>query len=139
MVTGLTSRTYEGRLQELGLPSLELRRERGDYIQAFRILTGVDKVNPTTWFDLAKDRPRLGAATTRQTDSTLAIEPRRANTQLRRNFFSVRIADKFNNLPEEIKAATTVNSFKNMLDKFLGLPALRSKDGRGRLRQPKSV
>ena len=36
MVTGLSSRTYEGKLNELGLTSLEERRKRGDLIQMWK-------------------------------------------------------------------------------------------------------
>ena len=49
-VTVLNSHTYEGRLQELCLDSLEERRKKGDMIIAFKVQTGKNNVDPPTWF-----------------------------------------------------------------------------------------
>jgi hypothetical protein len=40
MVEGLSKRDYEDRLMSLGLTSLEKRRQRGDLIETFKLLTG---------------------------------------------------------------------------------------------------
>ena len=76
-VTNLTSQTYEDRLKELGLDSLAERRKRGDLIQAYKVFSGHDNVDPATWFkrsipvdrqvQLVLDRPTVeGAVTTRR-------------------------------------------------------------------------
>jgi ribonuclease P/MRP protein subunit RPP40 len=115
-MTNLTSRTHEERLAELGLTSLEERRKRGDMITMFRILTGKDKVDPGLWFTMAT--PRDGATGTRQNLGFLNVEkPARSRLEQRRNQFSQRVADDWNLLPDWVKKATTVNSFKNYLDK----------------------
>ena len=44
MVTNLKGRTYSQRLMELGMITLEERRERGDLIQAYKVLTGKEMV-----------------------------------------------------------------------------------------------
>ena len=49
-------------------------------------------------------------------ESVLVIE--RARLETRRNFFSIRAAKKWNELPEAVKNCTSVNSFKNMYDKW---------------------
>ena len=41
------------------------------------------------------------------------------NLQLRNSFFSQRVVNDWNNLPDTVVSAPTVNSFKNRLDKFL--------------------
>ena len=50
MVSGLKGKNYEQRLAEIGLDTLQNRRRRADLIQTFKILKGIDKVNPSTWF-----------------------------------------------------------------------------------------
>ena len=40
----------------------------------------------------------------------------------RGKFFSNRVVKEYNDLPDNVKQATTINSFKNALDKFRGTP-----------------
>ena len=44
MIPGLRSITYEEKLKRLKLPSLALRRLRGELIETFKILKGFDDV-----------------------------------------------------------------------------------------------
>ena len=62
MVTNFKGRTYEEKLAEAGMVTLEERRRRGDLIQAFRVMNGIDDVDPSLWFTPAGERE--GAATT---------------------------------------------------------------------------
>ena len=118
LMTNLKSKTYEGRLKELALTSLVERRKRGDLITMYRIMTGKDKVDPARWFTMTT--PRGGALSTRQNNGWLNVEkPPRSNLELRRNQFSQRVIDDWNWLPDWVKKAKTVNSFKNSLDKHL--------------------
>ena len=89
-VTNLKSRTYEGRLQELQLDTLEVRRNRGDLLQAYRV-------------------------TTRQTAGYL-FYPQQWRGEIRRNFWSVRVVEPWNSLPDLVKKAETLHCFKNALD-----------------------
>ena len=50
MVAGLSGRTYEERLAELGMVTLEERRHQADMAQVFKILRGHDRVEPGHWF-----------------------------------------------------------------------------------------
>ena len=97
-VTNLNSHTYEERLKELALDSLEERRKRGDLIQAYRVFSGHDKVNPGFW---NVDMPKW-------------------NGEIRRNFWSVRVCDPWNSLPDSVKMTETMNGFKNSLDEKMG-------------------
>ena len=45
MVPEMVEMTYEERLREMDLLTLEQRRERGDLIQVFKLLQGLDKVD----------------------------------------------------------------------------------------------
>ena len=99
MMSNLTSKNYDDRLEELGLTSLEERRRRGDMITVFRILTGKDKVDPSQWFKMAV--PREGATGTRQNMGYLNVEKTSGSRlDLRRNQFSQRVVDDCNLLPD---------------------------------------
>jgi hypothetical protein len=50
IISGLKGATYEGKLAELGLTSLEERRRQTDMLQTFKILRGFDRVRSDTWF-----------------------------------------------------------------------------------------
>ena len=47
---------YEERLKRTGLMTLEDRRIRGDLIQAFRIIGGIDKVDYKNYFKLSEEK-----------------------------------------------------------------------------------
>ena len=91
MVAGLRSRNYVDKLKEVGLTTLEERRTRGDMIQTFRIIQGVDNVETGTWFTMANEREREGATSTRNNRDTTRLVEGDNNYKLRRNFFSQRV------------------------------------------------
>ena len=49
-------------------------------------------------------------------EAVLVVE--RARLETRRNFFAIRAAKKWNELPEVVKNSTSVNGFKNIYDKW---------------------
>ena len=49
MITGLKGRTYEDKLNELGLMSRKKRRRRFDLIQTYKILTRKNHVDMNIW------------------------------------------------------------------------------------------
>ena len=55
MVANFRSRNYQDKLKEAGMLTLEQRRERGDLIHMFRIMTGKDDVHYSTWFQRLSD------------------------------------------------------------------------------------
>ena len=116
MVAGLKGRSYLDKLREVNLTTLEERRERGDMIQAFRIVQGLDNVEMGTWFQLANQREREGAVTTRLNSDTTRLVEMESRYENRRNFFSQRVPSKWNRLPESTRQQTTVLSFKAAYD-----------------------
>ena len=48
----------------------------------------------------------------------LKLQKPQVNTLLRHNSFTVRVVNPWNNLPEQVTSAPTVNTFKNRLDKY---------------------
>ena len=122
MVSNIAKGSYEERLKALNLTTLEERRWRGDMIQTWRIMTGKDRVEASTWFDFEADRPREGATTTRNAAGHHAIRPRQFKYRERGEFFTNRVVKDYNELPDSVKKAQNINIFKNRLDDHRGTP-----------------
>ena len=52
LIPGMAGLSYEERLSGLGLYSLEFRRVRGDLIETYKILTGLDKIDSERMFPM---------------------------------------------------------------------------------------
>ena len=117
MVSNLRGATYEEKLAELGMVTLEKRRLRGDLIQMYKTMSGKDNVDLDTWFRPAQ--PNDNGPTTRAASGHLNVMRNEGRTEVRRNFWSVRVCDTWNNLPDLIKEQTSTNGFKNSLDNFM--------------------
>jgi hypothetical protein len=93
-------------------------RKRGDLITAYKVVEGKDRVDPATWFTMC--RPADDGVTTRRQGGYRNVEANKWRGEIRRNFWSVRVVDPWNSLPDEIKQQDTLNGFKNSLDNFNG-------------------
>ena len=110
MVTGLRGNSYEERLEELGLTTLEERRHQLDMLQTYKIVHGKDKVNRDTWFRMVGSSDRG----TRAASDPLNMRIPAPRTELRKMFFSQRVPTVWNQVPAAIKAARTAGSFKRL-------------------------
>ena len=123
MTSGLTG-TYEEKLRQVGLTSLKDRRIRGDLIQTYKILHQVDDIPVSTFFTIAganhSHATRFAGPSDQQTSAlNLAVHPSRLNQlDVRRYFFSQRVVNEWNALPNYVKHANSVNDFKNKFDNF---------------------
>ena len=96
--------------------SLEKRRRRFDLIQTYKILTGKDHVDMNIWFTMVgTDTARI----TRNTAYHRNLVPKRSRSDIRQNFFSNRVVTDWNNLPDNVKDAKTLASFKTLLDQAM--------------------
>ena len=118
MVSGLSSNTYEERLLEIGLQSLEDRRKRLDMVQTFKIIQGIDNVDKHHWFTFLNDS-RSTDIMTRASADNLNLQLPRSRTEVRKNFFSSRVVPQWNSLPYEVKRSKTVTEFKRKYDQVL--------------------
>ena len=112
MIPGLQGDSYEEKLRELHLMSLESRRNRTDMVTTYKILTGIDNVDHGTWFETYGNSNRL----TRNSSCPLNIVPKHARTDIRAGFFSQRVVNQWNNLPSTIKLSPSIASFKRAYD-----------------------
>ncbi len=93
MISGLKGESYEEKLLELDLPTLEERRHHADMVQTFKILVkGIDRVEHSTWFQLAAE----GGRATRSADCPQNLQQMAARLEVRRNFFSNRVIESWN-------------------------------------------
>jgi len=98
LILELRGLDYEERLSRLGLYSLKFRRMRGNLIETYKIMMGIDKVEAGR-FPLAGE--------TRTRGHSLKIKGSRCRTELRSNFFTQRFVNLWNSLPSEAVEATT--------------------------------
>ena len=107
--------SYTERLEQLELTTLEERRSRGDAIEVYKYLRGFLDIERETIFKTNEaTQPK-----TRHQHSFMPLTIPRANTDLRKNFFSVRGAKLWNCLPSNIRESNSVNGFKNAYDAYM--------------------
>ena len=109
MVPGLRKLPYSERLEKLGLTTLEERRTRGDLIQTYKILNGIEKI------ELCVEPVFREEAITRGHKQRYSREV--CANETRQNFLTNRIANEWNRLPEEVVSSKTTDEFKARLDR----------------------
>ena len=93
MIPELRDLSYESRLLECGLTTLETRRLRGYQIEVFKIVNGCEDVDKNMLFKLKE------GCRTREHEATLVQEQCRLDT--RKYSFSQRVINKWNKLPND--------------------------------------
>jgi len=110
LIEGIKDKSYSERLSHCGLISMEKRRVRGDLIQVFKMLKDRDRVDFNKFFEIQSSNRTRG--------HNCRLVKRRCNLDIRKYFFSQRVVNTWNNLPQSVVDADSVNSFKNRLDQF---------------------
>ena len=118
MISGLRSRDYAAKLQELDLWSLQKRRVMCDLIQVYKVANEIGNVKCGLQFN--QDRVANNIPTRHQADPLNRVK-KRANLDIRKYFFCNRVVDKWNEIPTAIKQANTVPRFKRELVKWMKL------------------
>ena len=115
--------TYEEKLKNAGLTTLEKRRERGDAIEAFKTINGFNRVQKNNWFKFESIDARPTRSNTIVTNEgekrrQHVMKGETARLEVRRNFYNVRIVKKWNEIPDWVKEKESINAFKNAYDKW---------------------
>ena len=116
MVSGLQATSYEERLKEIGLWTLEKRRQMFDMVQVYKVLNNIGNVE----ISLSKIGENISSRiNTRSQSDSLNLVKNRSSLDIRKHFFTERVVDQWNRLPSEVKHAPTLRIFKNAIKKCL--------------------
>ena len=107
LIPNLKEMNYNERLKVLKLPSLQYRRVRGDIIEAYKYLHKIYDVSPCPL--TLDDNP----VSTR--GNSLKLKKTRCNKSVTQKFFTHRVVDPWNGLPDHVVLAPTLNTLKNRL------------------------
>ena len=110
LLHGLKGLNYTQRMKELGLPSLQYRRSRADMVEVFKIIKNIDKCDKNKLFTIQQSVRTRG--------HNQKIFKKQYRLELRKHFFSQRVINDWNNLPDELVNSDTVNQFKSRLNNF---------------------
>lgn len=100
--------SYQDRLRNLNMPSLQHRRLRGDIIETYKIVTGLYDVDKETFFKPARQLGTRGHCH--------KLYKQHAGSFLKQKSFGNRVVNEWNQLPKHVVEAKSVNTFKNLLD-----------------------
>src|SRR5262249_5723940 len=117
LIPGLYDMSYADRLQVLGQDSLELRRIKLDLCKTYSIYHGLCCIPKDVFFADGDDRTRGNCCKLKLLTSTI---------DCRRHFFSFRIVEYWNALPDALVTLHSLHLFRCALDKHKFQPLLKS-------------
>ncbi len=111
MIPSLCNKSYEERLSNLNMFSLEKRRLRGKLIECFKILNSFTNVDTSKLFMIDD--------TLRTRNNGIKLKCRQVNSDYTKVFFSNVVVREWNKLPPSVVQCNTIDFFKNKLDRHI--------------------
>jgi hypothetical protein len=120
MVEECKGMDYEERLRFMKLTTLEIRRERADLIEVYKILNGLEGLREEDSFVRRSNVVTGGMPIRTNTrGNSFKLYKKGVKLDVAKYSFGNRVVDSWNKLPDTVVKAETVNAFKGRLDKFL--------------------
>ena len=111
LIPGLRDLRYEERLKERELTTLETRRLRGDQIESFKILKGYVNIDSNIFFETKETKITRG--------HNFTLVKKQSRLDVRKFSFFRSSINVWNKLSTECVHASSVNMFKNRINKYL--------------------
>ena len=111
MLSGFKDKSYEERLKELGMFSVERRFLRGDMIQVYKIFTSIDNIEANKFFVVDHRQETRG--------HNKKIRKKACHLDVRKHAFSNRVVNFWNGLPQEVVECESLVTFKKKLDRYM--------------------
>ena len=110
MIEGYGKVNYDNRLKQVGLTTLETRRERADMLEVYKIMKGLEGLHEKDFFirDNGKGRGH-----------EFKLYKKRVRLDCAKYSFGNRICKPWNSLPCAVVEAPNINLFKGRLGNFL--------------------
>ena len=119
MMCDVKGETYEEKLKDAGLQLLRDRRERGDMIETYKVMRGIEKVEISNWFERAEPQRRTRQNTEISSEGEVVkdmLKEQKSRVNEKRWYFQSRVVEKWNDLPADIQRAPSLNCFKSRYD-----------------------
>ena len=116
MMTDVHGETYEEKLKDAGLQLLQERRQRGDMIETYKVLRGIEKVEIENWFERVEPQRRTRLNTEMSEEGEVrkdVLKAQKGRTGEKRNYFQSRVVPQWNGLPAAVQQAPSLNAFKS--------------------------
>ena len=108
LIDELKDLSYEERLKELNLTTIKTRYLRADLLKTFKIVRGFEDINPSTFFTFSNRQSR---------NHKYKLTKSYNKYDVRKYAFSQRVINEWNNLPDYVVNADSINTFKGHLER----------------------